>query len=287
MKQYFYFITFLFLSMSVFSQTENATLQPKNNSENRAVYLKLSSGIGLSMYRDFATSPLPYAGILITSDFSRLRTGFNKETILHAGYFLGMYNSYYNDHINPSTGMGFSQSYGMMYRVSNTSSKDINVKVGGMLKSLFIVRINPGLMNNGYGYEWLPTLFGSAKITFDVSRKQAKEKDFLIWKYKLKPRKRAISYQLNIGIVNAALRNGLTYLGQSVAVNNFQLFDNYKFTLFSGLRFQSSLSYTIHLHNKNAIALSYDWEALTAENDFSLFEMSFHVLKFAFLFNTK
>ncbi|PID95600.1 MAG: hypothetical protein CSA94_00755 [Bacteroidetes bacterium] len=289
MKSIYLFVIGLFLSVSVFSQIAPTNINTTNHQqrENRSVYLKYNTGIGISIYRDFATSPLYYSGIILSTDFSRLRTGFNKETVVHFSHFYGLYSSYYNDHIAQSTVLGVSQSYAMMYCIKYSKNKKTNLKVGGMLKSLFLVRINSSLMNNGFGYEWFPTLFGSAKLTVDVSRKQEKHKRFLLWDYTLKPRRKDFSFLLNIGLINASLRNGFAYLGQSVVENDFRLFDGYQFKLFSGARVQSSLAYTIHLYNKNALEFSYDWEVLTAKNDFSLFEMSSHVLKLSFLFNTK
>ena len=64
--------------------------------------------------------------------------------------------------------------------------------------------------------ELVPTIFASFKITKDISRTEKKDKRFLFIKYRLKEKQRNLSLRLNIGLLNASLRNGYVYAGQSI-----------------------------------------------------------------------
>jgi hypothetical protein len=126
---------------------------------------------------------------------------------------------------------------------------------------------------------------GSIKITKDISRKSASVRKFLFFKWNKPARKRNLSFQFNIGVLNGAYRNGYAYSGQSAVLNDPKLFDDYQFNL-SGFRMSSALDYKIFLKNKNAIKLSYLWDAYKTGSDFETFEMAHHTFKFTFMFNT-
>jgi hypothetical protein len=57
--------------------------------------------------------------------------------------------------------------------------------------------------------------------------------------------------------------------------------------IFKGFRLNSALDYTIFLRNKNAVQLSYLWDAYRTGGHHDNFEMAAHTLNFSLLFGLK
>ncbi|PKV50698.1 hypothetical protein ATE84_2764 [Aquimarina sp. MAR_2010_214] len=279
-------ILLLFMSAVGISQTENSVLSKKEKRKNRPAYIGFAAGLGTSSFRDFATSPLFYRGIPRHISLSYTKMDLERESEVGASYLFGQYHNSFNKHSESSKLHSVSLFYSRLYRLNKLSSPKLNVKVGGLFNATTNFRTNEGFGNNGIGVEIIPTLFGSVKIEKDISRKEEKSKKFLFIKYKLKKRTRNLAFRLNVGLVNSSFRNGYVYNGQAALLNEADIFDEYKFDMFSGFRVNSSLDYTISLKNKNALRFSYVWDAYKTGGDFDKFEMSAHLFKLTFLFNT-
>lgn len=198
----------------------------------------------------------------------------------------GNYVSSFNNHTATSNVKTLSVSYSKLYQLNKLGSEKLNIKIGGLFNATGNVRINEALQNNAAGIEMFPTLFGSVKITKDISRKVSKNKKILFVKYKLKQKNRDLAFNLNIGLVNSSYRNGYAYSGQSGILNESQVLDGYEFKVFSGFRMSSALNYTVSLRNKNEIQLSYLLDAYKTGGDLDKFEMAHHTIKISLLFNT-
>ncbi len=279
-------VLLLFMSVSGISQTENPVLSKKEKRKNRPAFIGFTAGLGRSSFRDFATSPLFYKGTPRNIALSFTKADVERESEIGASYLFGQFHNNFNRHSQSSKLHSVSLYYSRLYRLNMLSSPKLNVKVGGLFNATTNFRTNEGFGNNGVGVEIIPTLFGSVKIEKDISRKEEKSKKFLFIKYKLKKRTRNLAFRLNVGLVNSSFRNGYVYNGQSGLLNEANIFDEYEFDMFSGFRVNSSLDYTIALQNKNALQFSYIWDAYKTGGDFDKFEMSAHLLKLTFLFNT-
>jgi hypothetical protein len=176
--------------------------------------------------------------------------------------------------------------YSRLYKFNKLGSDKWHIKLGGLYQLTYDYRTNEALQNFSYGSEFFSNIMASVKFEFDVSRKTGKDKKFLFIKYKTEPRKRNLSFRLNIGLVNSTYRNSYAYSGQSSILNEFKMFDNYEFKLFSGFRMGTELNYTIYLKNKNAIQLSYTWDAYKTGGDYDKLEVAHHIFGLTFLFNT-
>ncbi|MGB5556084.1 MAG: hypothetical protein WBM83_15620 [Flavobacteriaceae bacterium] len=283
------FISFLFLvPLLGFSQTTNETSTKEASKKNRPTYRGISlGGLGIGSFRDFATSPLTYSGISLSSSRFKLKIDQARETQLGSALAIGFYGNTFNDHFSQSIVISPSIYYSELYEIKRFSSEKLNVKAGGMIDLSANVRINPDLNNNAVGYELIPTLFGSAKGTLDVSRNVDRYKKFLFFKYHLLKRTKKLALRFNVGLVNSSYRNGYVYSGQSFLLNDSKLFDGYQFKVFSGFRMSSSLDYTLYSRkNSNAVQFSYVWDAYTTGGNFDTFEMAQHALRFTLLFNT-
>lgn len=271
------------------SAQDEEPLSKKEQRKNRTTYRGISSGgLGVGSFRDFATSPLTYSGVSLVAGGFKINVDERRETEWGTPFSVGFFGVNFNDHTSSSTVVTLSPYYSELYRLNAWSSEKFNVKVGGMLQATLNVRTNVDLLNNAIGLEIIPTLFGSIKGTWNVSRNIDKDKKFLFFKYKLLKRKKSLAFRLNTGLVNASYRNGFAYSGQSFLLNEPEVFDDYQFKVFSGFRMSSSLDYTLYSRKTtNAVQISYVWDALRTGGDFDTFEMAQHGLRFTYMFNTK
>jgi hypothetical protein len=276
----------MLIPASLFSQENDSKVSRKELRKERPTYIGINVGGSSSSLRDFATSPLIYKGIQKHIGISRQKFNLRRESSIGVSYQFGKYNNTFNEQVSSSETKTMSLHYSQLYQINKSNTGSYNIKAGGMLNVTGNMRTNAGLQNNASGIEFIPTLFGSFKITKDISRKADKEKKFLFIKYKLKQKIRNLGFNLNIGLINSSFRNGYVYSGQSAVLNTPKLLDDYQFKLFSGFRMSSALDYSIHLRNKNIVQLSYLWDAYKTGGDLDKFEMAHHTIKFTFLFNT-
>ncbi len=278
-------LIFAFIPMLVFCQ--NDTLSKKQIRKQRPTYIKTGLGSGFSYFRDFATSPLNYVGLPIDGSIAHLKLDDKREYEFGVYYSFGFYSAYVESTVGKGLAHIIGTNYSRLYQLKKLSVKNWNVKAGGMVDATFSLRYNEGLGNNSGGSELFATLFASGIATKDITRDELKQKKIWFVKYSLKPRKQALSFRLNLALMNNTYRNGYAYNGQAYLVNDLKSFDNYKFKIFSGYRMSSSLDYTYFLKNKNALQFTYLWDAYKTGGDLDKFEMAHHTFKFSLLFNTK
>ena len=267
-------------------QNQKTDLSKKERRELRPKYLGVQVGINRITFRDFATSPLFYKGVTTHVGLSRLKSDQWREAELTATYSFGNPKTDFNETITISQLKRLELYYLQLFRFGGWNNENFNTKLGWMLNTTANLRTNNALQNNASGIELFPTLFASFKLTKDISRREEKDKRFLFFKYKLKEKRRDLSFRLNVGLLNASFRNGYVYSGQSGVLNEPNVFDGYEFKAFSGFRASTGLIYTRYLENKNAIEVAYSWDAYTTGGELDKFEMANHILKFTLLFNT-
>jgi len=280
---------FLFLSgitSLVYSQENNSISNKEFRKANQSKNIGVSLGMSFSNYRDFATSPLIYTGVPMYIGASYLQGNEFRETMLRLSYSKGKFDATVNNETSQSDAYFFDLYFGKLYRIDRISNEKWNFKAGGSFRMSIDFRANPNLGNNTVGMEMLSNLAGSAKITRDLSRTVSKDKKFLWIKYRVEPRKRKLSYLLNIGLLNSTYRNGYAYTGQDQILNQDDPFSNYTWNFFSGLQISSELDYTIYLKNKNALQFSYIWNAGKTGGDLDKFEIAHHTIGVTLLFNT-
>ncbi|QKX06737.1 hypothetical protein HN014_18040 [Aquimarina sp. TRL1] len=261
------------------STTSYAQLTKKELRKTRPTYIKIGTGIQRSNFRDFATSPLFYAGGGLELYISRLRFDEKKEGEYGIQYSFGSNRASSGTHETFSTVRTVSLYYRQLYQIPSISNDLWNFKAGASLMATGNYRYNPSLQNNSTGLEGIINLFGSVKVTRDISRNRTKSGKFLFIPYTLLPRKKELSFLLNTGIINSSYRNSYIY-------TSFKTFDH-EFSFFSGFRMNTALTYTSYLKNKNALQFSYVWDAYKTGGDLDSLEMATHSIRFAFLFNTK
>lgn len=254
---------------------ENPSLSNKEKRKIRPTYIRVNGLINESTFRDFATSPLNYKGLAVDYYVGRLRMDSYRESEISLGASSGNYSADFNGTSSVSKLTKFEAFYSKLYRIDKLTSinKGINTKAGFLIDATGDLRYNTDLQNNARGLEFFGNAMGSVKITKDLSNK-AKNKN------------RDLSLRLNVGLVNATLRNGFAYLGQGDVTNDPKFLDGYEFKMFSGFRMGTRLDYTRYLKNKNAVQISYIWDAYKTGGDLDKFELAHHKIGISLLFNT-
>ena len=272
----------------IYGQSEAETkLRPKDKRKARPTYYRIEAGFNNSNFRDFGTSPLVYSGSASVMSIARLKRSAKVDS--EFGFFFsgGSYTNTTNDHESTSEVQTGSVFYSKHYQIPEVLSDKWDLKVGGLINTTGNFRVNQALGNNANGKEIIATVFASAKLSRDITRTETKKRKFLFIRYTLPKRKRTLTYQLNVGLMNNTYRNGYAYIDQSDIVNDPQVFGNYEFKAFSGYRMGSELTYTAYWDNNNAFQWAYKWDAYKTGGSLDKFEMASHVISFSFLFNTK
>lgn len=267
------------------AQEEHIALSISNPDTVRPTYLRFNFGSSYLYYRDFATSPLFYQGIAPDFGFYRLKSDPSRES--NMGFTIGYGEvTNHNNKENITATIGYlSIHHSELYQILRDMPETWNIKVGAHLTLTGNYRLNRSFNNNDVGVEGIGTLMASGKITRDISRKKSKTWDLKYLKWHFFPRKRTLSWQINTALINSSYRNGYAYMEHSSVQNDYDYFDEHELHIFSGYRLSSSLTYAIFLKNKNAIAISYHWDAYkTGKKDFEQLEMARHQLALSFLF---
>lgn len=262
----------------------------RSDSAKTSSYIELGAGIGPAVFRDKATSPLFYQGMAMHGILNFLKIADSKETSLGIDIASGISGAHVDEvQVGESIFNSISLWHTRLYQLPGWSDNRWNYMVGGSMITTANLRLNEELQNNSVGFEGFANLMGSFKVSRDVSRLREKHKRLFFINYTLKPRRRSLSYQLNIGVWNNSLRNGYAYLGQSGVVNDPGFLKAYEIQVFSGMRFSSELHYTLHLTGarNNAVRVSYIWDALRTKDGPDAFDMARHAVRFTLLYNTK
>jgi len=290
-----FLLIFLFLGDINYTQAQSKNSHPSNDDsiltkkemrKQIPMYIAIGLGTNNSMFRDYATSPLDYSGRVSQISLSRYKLNYKRETELGFSYDFGSYQNSYNNSFASSDLKRFELYFSKLYKVKLFEAIGVNTKLGFLLAGNGNFRINRALQNNGVGIDIFANLLGSIKFTKDISRVVAKDKKFLFIKYKLKEKKRDLAFRINMGLINSSYRNGYVYTGQSTILNDAMVFDDYEFDIFSGIRVSSRLDYTRYLNNKNAVQLSYIWDAYSSGEELDEFLMAHHIIRLTLLFNT-
>lgn len=271
--------------LSLFSQQEHVALSIIKPKTIRPTYLQISFGSSYLNFRDFATSPVFYHGFSGDFAFSRLVESENRES--RQGFLIGYgLTSTLNTLSNSNASFGYLDIiHTELYKIPLNLPDYLNLKAGGHLKLTGNNRQNASLRNNSLGMEAVGTLFASAKLGVDVSRKKRKQYDLKLFNFNLLPRKRVLSFQLNIAVLNATYRNGYVYMEHGSILDDYDYFENHKIRLFNGYRLSSALEYKISLKNGNAFKFSYWWDAYHSGNKTDKLEVARHHLMLSFMFS--
>ena len=276
----------LFLPLLCLSQDTDPDGSVKDSLEKRAAFIGLTAGLGNSSFRDFATSPLIYEGPSLYLALNRMKMSDSKESEFGISTSAGFLNIDFNEHFTSSGMFTGSIFYSQLYELAFMNSPKWNLKAGGLIDVTGSLRLNDSFGNNSLGFELFPALFGSVKITRDISRTTAKQKKILFVNYRSNPINRSLSLRINPGLINSTFRNKFIYLRHSSAIEGGNPFADYEYKLFSGLRLSTAVDYTVRLKNRNWYQVSYLWNVYRTGGNLDKFEMAQHMIKLTLYYNT-
>lgn len=288
-KRHIIYTSLFLLLFPLFTAAQNEpVLSKKERRKQRPQYLQMGLGLNRGSMRDFATSPITYRGTLVNVSFGGMKLDEEREVRFYTRFNTGNYK--YNraegyDIRTIANQKMTSFNYTRLYKINRFSDKKWNVKLGGALDVIADIRENNSLRNAGYGVEVFNTLFLSGKVTRSFIRKEATTTKIWFIKIKQRPRVILLSYQLNVPVINATIRNGYSYIYDIPPGGLFNFTKGYQFKVFSGMRFSSELAYTNMMHNGNAWRLSYIWDAFRTTGQYNRLEIANHIVEFSFLFH--
>ncbi len=227
------------------------------------VYAELGAGVNNSRFVDFGTSPLYYSGIMLGLTGAIRKETDKREVATTVYYSPGTYKMSYNDiEMASKSKVNLSLRYTRLYQLDVFNNDRWNLKVGGTADMAVMLRTNPGFMNNAVGYNAFTNLMASGKISHDISNTERHK----WWFFTIKPKNRKLSWQLDAGIVNGAFANNFIYSNSSGVYNKPSLLSGHSYKLFSGFRMSSRFDYQFDVFNRNAIKISYVWDAMMTGN---------------------
>jgi hypothetical protein len=280
-----------------YSQEDQAKpVSAENEPVTNYYYRQFTGGINIPTYRDFATSPLFYSGVGLQVQTAWIKRSDLRERSFDVSFGYNAMSARVprNDYIQPAAGSTLLQlnlRYIRMWKLNALSSEKNNIKVGFVVHVTQDFRSNPSLLNNAYGFENITNMMASGQITRDISRKEARKINLLLFKPTLKPVKRDLRFQFNAGIFNFNYRPGYaySYVGEIEGTETSSMSDilgDYTWSL-NGWRVNTQLEYITYLPNGNARSWSYVWDAANAPGSYEAFQMASHQIRYTYYFQTK
>lgn len=267
-KLYICFLAML-ISVSSFAQDKaERKAQKKALKKARPTYLAIGLQISHIKLRDTGTSPRLYEGPRVA-----LSTSVYSEDSLRLSYFYNTTGfSFLDDNgdIETLVWSGVSMEFGVgdMWKLRATRNSKFHLGVGYNVQSFSQFRTNQRLSNAGFGLDNIITLGPSVGVFFPFERKAGWNKKIGFVNVKARPRKYALSMQLNIPALTISHRPEYAYL-TDVIDPDINSLDTYSLQ-FGGYILSTETAFTYYLRNGNALRLHYRWQAMQTSDTFKL-----------------
>ena len=261
-------------------------LKGQNEVKRDPIYWNVGMGLQFGKFQDLATSPLYYQGGGPAFSIARLATSAEKEIEAGTMVATGLHQAKVGDESAQGMASRLEFYFSYLRSISRFSKGPWNIKAGASANALVNFRQNPALGNNFLGFEMINTLYGTVKVTRDISRKQGKTVRIGWLRLRRKAKHRDLSYRFNLGLMNNTYRNGYVYLNQSWLLEEQEnLVENHEYRVFSGVRMGSEINLTRYLPNGNAIRWSLTSDVYKTGGDFDVLSSTQHALRFILMFN--
>jgi len=247
------------------------------------------------IFRDFATSPLFYSGMGIAAHLGvqkdHNRWTYQWQTALRwANTTAKIPASTYYQSASGATFLQGDLRYSYL-RKMKTLQSPYQLLLGAALHNNFNIRLNPQLQNAAFGLEAFINLLFAAQVSKSFSRSEDKIYNLGLFTYRAKAQQSALSFRLDLGLVNLNYRPGYAYLSDSeVNGTNIGLsyvFDAHQWKL-NGARMETTLAYQRQQNsNQNGAKWAYHWEIIHAPGAFESFQMAIHQFSYTLLIHRK
>jgi len=296
-----FLVLLIFFGMSLCSHLKaqhntvlsDTTKSPKKNfSFDRSLHL--TAGFTSYMYRDFATSPLFYNGVGLRTAIGYELKSDKNEHLFDIDYIIGAAFAQNPQPSEPgNTTMAFLNTsnfyYHYLHELNPFAFGKYKSYFGSAVASSFNIRVNTSLNNNSVGIENISNIMLAFKLNKDISRHQVVIEDLLLFKRKLLPAKRNLSFQLNIGVLNFNYRPGYAYNylgemnGSSTNILKYAI-ENHQWSM-NGMRLQTRLEYAYYKPYKNGSKWAYVWDFANVPGKFEKYQSAFHRLEYVLIIN--
>lgn len=269
MRKNYIFLLLLLICTTAFAQDEAETkAQKKALRKARPTYFIIGTQLSKIKLRDTGTSPRFYQG-----PRAALATSIHSEDSLKLGYFYNTTGySFLDDNGDIETlvwsGVSMEFAFGNMWKLKATRDSKFKIGVGYNVQSFFQFRTNQRLSNAGFGLDNLITVGPSVGVFFPFERKAGWRKKIGFVNINAKPRKYALSMQLNIPALTISSRPEYAYL-TDVINPDINGLNTYSLGL-GGYTISSETAFTYYLHNGNALRFHYRWQAMQTSDTFKL-----------------
>ncbi|MBN2650270.1 MAG: hypothetical protein JXR50_11080 [Prolixibacteraceae bacterium] len=281
-------LLFSLLQSHVFAQAAPETSQSKQKN------LLLSAGLGYATFRDFATSPLYYAGPGFSFAFERQtimpksEINWGLSPLISSTMALIPISDYLQTQAS-SMFISFDAYAQYLRLVPQLSSDKLKLKAGGTVMATQNIRINQSLNNAAFGAESFVNLMLALKADTDISRKE--EKNIKLWflNFKQKPARRNLSFQANIGLLNFNHRPSYNYFyfskidGNSVSSLS-SMMKTYDWSL-NGWRVGTKIEFSKFTSSGNGFKIAYVWDITSAPGKHQAFQMASHRIQYSLIIN--
>ncbi|MDD2411447.1 MAG: hypothetical protein RBS19_02885 [Bacteroidales bacterium] len=256
--------------------------------------LHLSPGFTSFLFRDFATSPLFYNGIGLRAAVGYEIKSDKSEHFMDIDYIIGVAFA-----ANPLPATASNSTLAMMntsnlyyhflHKLTTFYNNKYKISLGGSFMNSFNVRLNPALNNNSVGIENFSNFMFSFKLNRDISRHQIIIEDLFLFKRKLMPAKRSLSFQCNIGLLNFNYRPGYAYnyLGEMDGSSTNPLIyaiENHQWSM-NGIRLNTKLEFSYFKPYKNGSKWAYVWDFANVPGKFESYQSAFHRIEYVLIIN--
>lgn len=272
MKQYFFILSLLLLTGTMFAQDEAPTYHLGD-------FLEAGGGASKLKIRDLGVSPLYYEGYAPLGHLSLLR-----ETSKYSWSIYGTYGYSTLEAtrliIHQSSVHNINYGFNFHYNIKDFRP-DLHLKVGGAYQGFTNIRYTPSFRNASSTVESINSIAASAKIEWVLDH--TKERRRFLWLVPMPAGRRVskLSYQLSVPLATSIWSPAFPYLDDfTEGTIDYNRKNELKF---GGFRLNNQLDYTYYLKNGNGVQLSYFWEVFKGPDDFGRIELAQHQALFTFL----
>lgn len=263
-KSFIVFCSALLCSSSIHAQASQQKTKP-------SIYLGASAGVGYTFFNDFTTTALNHEGVPALFSLAFIRNGSRVQSEFKVENSTLDTRAFFNGHEYRGEMQRISTSLTTLFKA--TQRGKVNLHWGAILDFTAIARQNESLLNNSDDISLFPALFGAFKIHYNMDRVDARVRRLGKLNFHQKARRRGISYQLNLGLINSHYTSSFIHL------------DDYNFNFFSGIRSSSRLAYTHFLENKSAVSFNYVWDLIQTGGETNTFQTASHTFQIRFFLN--
>lgn len=246
-------------------------------------YLSISPFVSFYKHLDFQNSPILYKGPTagIGLSFESDGNNYKYAFILKGAYgFLGGETKtaiYSSTQINAQLGLNY------VHRITPVKS-NLHCFTGASIQGDLNMHNNPSLQNASLSLTGLTNFAFSTEFESDFSWKA---KNIKIWFLKFKRRKRnfKINLKFDLPLLFLNFRPGYSNISDFTNGENLWALESKQFWIFkNAFQLNTKSSFFYFLNNKNALRISYIWQAFRFEDTFDSYQAAHHSIEFSLLF---